>query len=299
MKKITAALLLLLTIHSSFACDLCGCNSGNYFIGPLPQFNTHFVSLRYSFQRYNTTLTGDNSQFSNDLYQTAELLLGTRIKNKWQLLAFIPYNQSKLESDDGVKESKGLGDITLNGNYNIMNKIALNKDTNTVDQQLWIGAGVKFPTGKFNLDEEEIVSSTNSQPGSGSFDFLLNALYVLQLNSWGLNVNVNYKINQSANHFKFGNVFSPTAFLYRSFTIGTFSINPNIGLLYETISSNKFNNEEVADTGGHSTFSSAGLELKLGKIALGGNILFPMSSNLSNGQTHPKSRGICHISLLF
>jgi hypothetical protein len=233
------------------------------------------------------------------LYQTSELLLGTRIKNKWQILAFIPYNQSKLESDDGVKQSKGLGDITLNGNYNIMNKIALNKDTNTVDQQLWIGAGIKFPTGKFNVDEEEIISSTNSQPGSGSFDFLLNALYVLQINNWGLNVNANYKINESANHFKFGNIFSPTAFLYRSFSIGTFSINPNIGLLYEMIGSNKFNNEKVADTGGHSLFSSAGLELKLGRIALGGNILFPMSSDLSSGQTRAKSRGICHISLLF
>ncbi len=299
MKKITVILLLLLTFNPSFACDLCGCNSGNYFIGPLPQFNTLFVSLRYSFQRYNTTLLGDNSQFSNDLYQSTELMLGTRIKNKWQLLAFIPYNKSKLESDDGIKESKGLGDITLNGNYNIMNKIALNKDTNTVDQQLWIGAGIKLPTGKFNVDENEIVSSTNSQPGSGSFDFLLNALYTLQIKSWGLNLNVNYKINQSADNFKFGNTFTPTAYIYRSFQIGMLSINPNVGLLYEMISSNKFNNEKVADTGGYSLFSSAGMELKLNRLAIGGNFLFPMLSNLSSGQTVAKGRGICHISFMF
>ncbi len=299
MKSVFIIALLLLTFNSSFACDLCGCNSGNYFIGPLPQFNTHFISLRYSFQRYHTTLNGDKSQFSNDLYQSTELLLGTRIKNKWQLLVFIPYIQSELKSDDGVKRNHGLGDITLNGNYNIMNKLTLNKDTNAVDQQLWIGAGIKFPTGKFNVDENEIVSSTNSQPGSGSLDFLLNTLYVIQLKSWGLNVNVNYKINQSAHHFKFGNIFSPTAFLYRSFNLGTLSVNPNIGLIYEDISSNKFNNEKVADTGGHSLFSSAGLELKLKKLAVGGNILFPMISSLSSGQTVAKVRGIFHISWSF
>jgi len=299
MKRIIVLVLLSLTFRFAFACDLCGCNSGNYFIGPLPQFTTHFASLRYSFQRYSTTLRTDNSQFSNDRYQTAQLMLGTRIKNKWQLLAFIPYTKSKLASDDGTKENHGLGDITLNGNYNILDKLALNKDTNSVDQQLWIGAGIKLPTGKFQVDQNEIISSTNSQPGSGSLDFLLNALYTLQLSSWGLNVNVNYKINQTADHFKFGNLFSPTAFLFRNFHIGLLTISPNIGLLYEMFGSNWFNSEKVADTGGHSLFSGAGLELQYKRLAIGCNFQAPLTSDLSSGQTHAKARGMCHVSLLF
>ena len=299
MKKLILLALLALLLHQSFACDLCGCNSGNYFIGPLPQFTSHFVSLRYSFQQYHTVLQEDASQFSNDHYETAELMLGTRIKNKWQLLAFIPYSKSKLVSDDGTNRHSGLGDITLNGNFNLLDKMALNKDTNTVGQQLWIGAGIKLPTGKFNVDEEEIVSSANSQPGSGSVDFLLNALYTLQIKSWGLNVNANYKINQSADHFKFGNRFTPTAFLFRNFNFGQLTISPNVGMLYEHFSANVFNDEKVADTGGHNLFSSAGIELKYKRLAIGGSAQLPISSDLSSGQTKAESRGMCHISLLF
>ena len=175
----------------------------------------------------------------------------------------------------------------------------MNKDTNTVDQQLWVGAGIKLPTGKFNVDQEEIVSSANSQPGSGSVDFLLNALYTLQIKSWGFNVNANYKINQSADHFKFGNRFSPTAFLFRAFHVGSLTISPNIGLLYELFGANKFNNEKVADTGGHALFASAGLELQYNRLALGCNAQLPISSDLSSGQTKAKGRGMVHISVLF
>lgn len=292
-------MFLLLTIRSAFACDLCGCNSGNYFIGPLPQFTYHFASMRYIFQPYNTTLRSDNSQFSNDQYQTTELMLGTRIKSNWQLLAFIPYNESRLESDDGINQHHGMGDITINGNYNLMNRLTLNKDTNTIDQQLWIGAGIKLPTGEFNVQESEIVSSANSQPGSGSLDFLLNALYTFQIKSWGLNANINYKINQSAEHFKFGNRFSPTVFLFRAFHLGLLTLNPNIGLLYELFGANWYNNEKVADTGGHTLFAGTGLEIQYKKLAIGCNVQLPVSSELSSGQTHALTRGMCHISLLF
>jgi hypothetical protein len=299
MKKILLLFLLFIALQTSFGCDICGCNSGNYFIGPMPQFTKHFVGLRYSFQRYNTVLNSDNTQFSNDFYQTTELLIGTRIKNKWQFLMFVPYSMSHLKSDDGNKRERGLGDLTLNGNYNIMDKLGLNKDTATVSQQLWVGGGIKLPTGKFSVNNEEIVSSANSQPGSGSIDFLLNALYTLQIQSWGVNINVNYKINQSADHFKFGNHFSPTAFVFRSFHAGSLIISPNLGLLDEVSGANVNNHVKVSDTGGNVLLSSIGLEFQYKKIAFGVNSQIPLSSNLSSGQTEAKNRGMCHLSLLF
>ena len=112
-------------------------------------------------------------------------------------------------------------------------------------------------------------------------------------------MNINYKINQSADNFKFGNTFTPTTYIYRAFHLGMLSLNPNTGLLYEIIGSNKFNNEKVADTGGYSFFSSAGMELKLNRLGIGGNFLFPMLSALSNGQTAAKGRGIFHVSYMF
>jgi hypothetical protein len=299
MKKFVLFILFSITIQQSYSCDICGCSSGNYFIGPFPQFNKHFVGMRYSFQNFNTVLNTDNSQFSKDFYQSTELLAGTKIYNKWQLLIFLPYNNYQTKSDDGIKHNNGLGDMTLIGNFNLLDKKTLNSDTETVFQQLWVGAGLKFPTGKFSVDTSELVSSANMQPGTGSFDFLLNAIYTLQIESWGFNVNSSYKINQTADNFRFGNRLSLTAFVFRSFHPGKVTVSPNVGLLFETLNSNTINNHKVEDTGGKDLLAALGFEVRYKNIAFGGNAQIPLYSNLSSGQTDPKIRGMCHLSYIF
>lgn len=299
MKKTFLLLLMIIAVKQSFACDLCGCSSGNYFIGPFPQFTTHFAGIRYSFQRFNTVLKDDNTQFSKDFYQTTELMAGAKIKNRWQLLAFVPYNVYHVESDDGIKHNKGLGDITFMGNYDLINQKTLNRDTNTVFQQLWIGGGVKLPSGKFAIDTGQLVSSANMQVGTGSFDFLINAIYTLQIDAWGFNLNANYKINQKADNFKFGNRFTTTVFLFRSFHVTQVSISPNVGLLYETLQTNKLGDENIAETGGNVLMSAFGFEVRVKKIEFGCNVQLPLTSNLSVSQTDAKIRGMFHVSYLF
>jgi hypothetical protein len=299
MKKIPIVLLVILAVRPSFACDLCGCSTGNYFIGPFPQFNKHFAGIQYSFQSFNTILNTDNSQFSKDFYQTMELLAGTKIKNKWQILAYVPYNIYHVQSDDGIKQNNGLGDITLIGNYNLFERKYLNRDTETVYQNLWIGAGIKVPTGKFLVDTGEIVSSANLQPGTGSVDFLLTSMYSYQIKSWGLNISVNYKLNQTADNFKFGNRLAATAFLFRNFPIAKITISPNTGLLYENTAANIKNGEKIADTGGNVLLAALGSELRYKNLVIGFNAEIPVISDLSAGQTDARLRGMCHLSFMF
>jgi hypothetical protein len=255
--------------------------------------------MRYSFRNFNTVLKSDNTQFSRDYYQTAELLLGTRIGRKWQLLMFVPYNLNRSVSDDGIKQNSGLSDITLMGSYNLLNKIKLTNDTEAVIHQLWIGGGVKLPTGKFSLDTGNLVSSANSQPGTGSFDFLLITSYTLKIKNWAATSNATYKINQSAYNFKFGNRFAATAFISRSFRYKTISFNPNIGLLYEKSDANKINDKNIQDTGGSALLWAAGIETRLKSMAIGCNVQLPLISDLSNGQTNVKIRGMVQLSYVF
>ncbi len=121
MKKIFLLYCFLsISFTGLFACEICGCGTGNFYMGLLPNFKSKFIGIRYSYLHYQTQLAADNTQFSNDYYKTTEIWSGWNIGNKWQVLAFIPYRFNKKISDDGVKETNGLGDISLLANYQLL-----------------------------------------------------------------------------------------------------------------------------------------------------------------------------------
>ena len=298
-KLLSTCILLLILSSAAFACDICGSSPGNYFIGPFPQFGKHFFGTRYTFRSFNSRVDADATQFSKDFYQTIELWGGWSIGKKWQVIAFIPYNINRQASDDGIKSSKGLGDVSVIVNYKILNKTG-NKNNNGISQQLWIGGGLKLPTGNFNVDPNDIINpDANNEPGTGSVDFLLNAIYAIHINKWGVNSSINYKVNQSAREYQFGNRFNSSIFLFRTLSRGQTTFNPNAGLLYENLRANKLNNLKVDNTGGHALLASAGVEINFSRIAIGFNAQLPVSQNFSNNQTTTKIRGMLHLSYTF
>lgn len=301
MKKALLITTLCFSILQSFACDICGCSSGNYFLGPFPQFRKHFFGTRYSFRSFESRLKSDDSQFSKDFYQTVELWGGVNIGKKWQVLGFAPYNINKQTSDDGAKTSTGLGDISFIVNRKFVDKRNTDKNENMVSQQLWIGGGVKLPTGKFTPDEADIIPDANNQAGTGSIDFIINSMYTLHVNNWGINSNINYKINRSAENFRFGNRLTTTAFVFRSFQneSGNTSFNPNVGLVYERLGANEMTSAKVADTGGSALLAAAGVEVNFAKLAVGMNTQLPLTQNLSDNQTKTNIRGMVHVTVLF
>lgn len=299
MKKALLLTVLCFSLFQTFACDICGCSSGNYFIGLLPQFRKHFFGTRYTFRSYTSHIAGDAAQFSKDFYQTAELWGGMNMGQKWQLMAFVPYNINRQTSDDGIRNSSGIGDITLIGNYKLLNTRAGTKKGDWLSQQLWVGGGVKLPTGKFAADPDDIIPDANNQPGTGSVDFLLDALYTIHVGDWGVNSSVSYKINESAETFHFGNRLNASAYAFHSFTRKIATFNPNVGLLYEKLDANKLKNEKITDTGGRALLAAGGLEINMAKIAVGMNAQLPIAQNLSNGQTNAKLRGMVHVTFLF
>jgi len=298
-RKIFFVFLFVITVHHLSACDVCGCSSGNYFLGPTPQFGKQFIGLRYSFRSFNTVLSNNSSQYSKDLYQTTELWGGLKLNKKFEILAFVPFNINHSTTDDGVKTNNGLGDITVIGNYNIFSNESLCSDSVNFSHQLWFGAGVKLPTGKFNVDTSIIVASANDQAGTGSYDFLITASYNYMLHNWGLTSNVTYKINQAASDYRFGNRFDATIFGYHSFTSNKNSISPNIGLLYENLKPNQFASEDVISTGGYALLGAIGLEARFDKITTGFNLQLPLAENISDGQTKINIRGMLHLTYAF
>ncbi len=302
MKKIFIFFVLTFFCAQSYACPFCGCGVGNFYMGLLPNFKSKFIGVRYQYMSYHTQITGDAEQFGNDYYKTVELWGGISIGNKWQLLAFAPYQINNQKTDDGIKNLNGLSDITLLANYKLLDKIKMNGSKST-QQQLLIGAGIKLPTGKYKIDihnPETEIGDVNSQLGTGSTDFLLNATYDVRFNKFGINTTANYKINTTNNEdYHFGNRFNVSSLAYYQVSLKKSVLAPNAGFIYQHSGENHFSSQKVDQTGGYLAMAVAGAELSFKSMAIGANIQLPFSQNFASGQTESKTRGMVHVSFSF
>jgi hypothetical protein len=282
------------------ACPICGCGSGNLYMGLLPDFKYHFIGFRYHYSQYNTQLISDPSQYSTNYYNNMELWGGVRISRKIQLLAFVPYYVNKQVDDDGTTHTHGLGDITVMGQYMVFQSARHMGKRKTLDQQLWIGGGVKLPTGAFNadmLDSNTTVADINAQIGTGSVDFLLNSMYTLSIRNFGVSLSANYKINTlNGQQYKFGNKFTSNLIGFYHTSLGLNIVTPNIGLGYENVAINTLRNKNIEFTGSRMMTGIVGVEMDFGKIGVGINGQLPIAQNFAEGQTKMKFNGMMHIT---
>ncbi len=299
MKKYSLLLISIFLFIQSNACPFCGCGVGNFYLGLLPNFKSAFVGVRYSYAQYHTNIAGDAAQFGDDYYNTPEIWGGINLGKHWQVLAFVPYHINKQVSDDGTKKQNGVGDISMLANYKLYSTYKFHNKKGTA-HEVWIGGGLKLPVGKFSADlanTEELIAEANSQLGTGSVDFLLNAAYNFRVNSFGVNTAVNYKINTTnKDQYYFGNRFSASSFAYYQLNAGKTGITPNIGLLYEHAAANILSSTKVDLSGGYAAYAAAGVDFTISKISLGVSAQVPVSQDFAAGQTKSKFRGIAHIT---
>ncbi|MGF1926018.1 MAG: transporter [Bacteroidia bacterium] len=306
--KTKLKILIALTFLSlgASACDICGCGVGSYYIGILPEYNKRFIGFRYQHKTLQTHLgpQGQRTPITADeTYQSTELWGGWNIGKKFRVLAFVPYNFNarKSQTENGTKN--GLGDIALMGYYNLLNKSGI-LGSRLLVQSLWVGAGIKVPTGKYEPAERLAIqeSPNNFQLGTASTDFSFNAAYDVRYNDLGINTNVNYKVNtENQYQYRYGNKLSVNALFYHKFRIAhTFTVAPNAGILYETaqndLESNKY---EVATSGGYSLSAVMGAEFAMKGFSFGANYQNVQAQKLAGNRAYAGNRLMVHLSLPF
>jgi hypothetical protein len=300
-RKLLFTIVITITFFSATsACPFCGCGGGNLYMGLMPDFQHQFLGIRYHYAQYHTQLVSDPTQFSANYYNIIELWGGIHIGKKIQLLAFIPYYQNKQVDDDGTTKPSGLGDITVMGQYQVFRILTPTGGHTLIDQQLWLGAGVKAPTGSFNAnlnDPSTTVADINAQLGTGSVDFLLNGLYSIKVGNIGINASANYKMNTvNGDNYKYGNKFTGNLIGYYHIAVKQDAISPNIGLGYENVAMNRLQSEKVQFTGSTITSAIAGVEFNFNKIGIGVNGQIPLAQNFTEGQTKLRFKGMMHIT---
>jgi len=185
--------------------------------------------------------------------------------------------------------------------YKLLDQQKTTANNKRLLQSLWIGGGIKLPTGEYDPLDENISDGTPNtfQLGTASVDFTLNATYDVRLQDAGLNANVSYKINTTNKYdYRYGNKFTANVLGYYKFNIkNKLTISPNTGLMYEHAEQDiKNSSKTVEESGGYSTLFTVGAEFTVKKISFGGNYQTPVSQQLANNEVKAKDRFMIHVS---
>jgi hypothetical protein len=303
-KHIIIAIILIAPVYS-IACDICGCGVGNSYIGILPDFNKKIIGLRY---RYNSIFThvgvGGATTYltTNELYRTAEIWGGWNITKNFRLMASVPYSFNEKRNQGTTQTKNGISDISLSALYQLVSSRKTVFNDKMLVQSLWVGGGIKLPTGKYNPKDK---SSTNDnanlfQLGTGSVDFSVNAMYDIRVQDAGINISGSYKMNASNKYdYSYGNKLSANAQAYYKWRIkNAVTVAPNAGVQYETARHDIDTHLMVDISGGRLLLGTVGIETTFKNISLGANWQTPFSQSLANGIVKANDRMMVHVSFL-
>lgn len=283
-KTFLKGLVALSFICSNFqvsACDVCGCAMGGTNLGILPQFHKNFIGLQYAYRQFTSlhSVQGtDNLSTSFERFQSLELRGRFHLNKKIQLFILLPFNVNQQTENSVTSTLSGIGDLSTFVNYNLFNNgDSLNKRWK---HNFQIGGGIKWPVGNFKKLDENKVLNPNIQTGTGSYDFLLDAIYTVRFNKWGLNNSAFYRVNTTnSDNFKFGNRFAYFGNFFYWANLKGYSLLPQIGINYESSDKDSHNQFAIEQSGGTALFSGGGLDFYYRSFTLGANAFIPIYQN--------------------
>jgi len=272
----------------AFDCDACGCSASGGGMGFSSMIDRNFVGLRYFNQSYSSR-DGifNNSPWVDENFNTIQAWSRIPVAKKLQVSALVPYHFHNRERATGEQSINGLGDITVLGLYTVYQT---KNDSVAFRHVLQLGGGVKAPTGKYDSTNNGSVNPS-FQVGTGSWDYLLAAEYVMTHKKLGLNTMLNYIFKtENGEKYHFGDQFNYAATFFYMMQGGDFTLVPQAGLAAELYAANKQYGEELPNTKGDILFGKLGVEAGLGKFSVGLNGMLPISQNLTGGKVEANYR---------
>src|SRR5215469_5241567 len=111
MKRILVALIALIIFSSAQACDVCGCGVGNFNPYMFPHLVQKYVSIGYTYRYYKTNAHDDMgmAMLNKEYYNTLSLAGQFTIRNKIQLMGYLPFQINTQQGPEGNKSLNRLG----------------------------------------------------------------------------------------------------------------------------------------------------------------------------------------------
>ncbi|MBK7381613.1 MAG: hypothetical protein IPJ03_21985 [Ignavibacteriales bacterium] len=252
------------------------CSAGTPILGSLEtsttQKNSLQLSFSYDFNLLQSVYEGsikldDNLRERITHSSLFEFSYGFTDKFTFTSLFTFANQRRTVTSISGSKNlisSFGVGDAVVLFKYELISQTLLDQN------QLAVGVGPKIPLGQSDKTANGILLPADIQPGSGSWDIIFWAFYShgfmpsIPLNFF---VTSSYKINSENKRFanseagyKFGNEFVSTIGVgYRT----DLFFDASLSFRFRTTTNDKFDNENVPNTGGYWLYLIPGINMKI------------------------------------
>jgi hypothetical protein len=289
--KVFYAMLLVTAAGLSTYAQSCCCTGAGANYSILPNLNRHIIGMRYSYRNFYNEVNSLNPDLDGKVMtqhlHTTELFGRFNLTEKLQLSALLPVNFIRQKNGNQVSNTTGLGDMSLLLQYQVLNPLRCNG--NETKHQLRLGAGVKLPSGNFEMDKAGTFA-TNLQLGSGSVDFIGNAVYTLRYRKFGVNVLATYRYNTvNPEAYRFGDKAQAGASFFYVFDVSGITLMPQVGITYEHQFENRYNKKLLTYTGGSFLYTHAGFDVYYKNFAFS-SAFTPALMNQLNWEGENKNR---------
>lgn len=283
-------------------CDLCGC-----YFGIEPNYSNNSVGIRYSYFKFvnephvadanpNLDHEVDPTQTETEIYSKVEIYARYNVNPHFRLSLTVPY---KLNDING-KTVRDFGDVLLMGQYLVYASEMSLKNESRYRQRIYLGAGIKAPTGAFNKQLTYGITEPHFQPGTGAFDFLVTGTYFAKYKDFGFNADASYSVaTTNKNEYRFANRFNTSASLFYQLAIDQTGLMPHAGVYFENAGRDKQNNVEVDDSGGDVLFLTGGADIYFSDFSLNLTYQYPLKDKLNGDQAGNKFRVIAGLNYYF
>jgi hypothetical protein len=280
-------------------CDLCAC-----YLGIDPSYNSSQIGIRYSSFQYFTpgqTETNPNldheehsTEDSYENYDNFELTGRYYFSPQVRILLNAPYSMNDING----KRIRDFGDVSIIGQYQVFNT-DIDADTE-LRHRIFVGGGIKLPTGAYNKSIVFGEVDPHFQPGTGSYDFILSGTYLARYKGkFGLSTDAIYTLNTTnSNDYRFSNKLNITSTLFYMFEAGKktrmggqeWTFLPHAGAYLEYAGKDTQNGVDVDGSGGTVLFLTGGLDVYYNQFTVNFTYQYPASENLNGDQPENQRR---------
>ncbi len=304
------SLLAFLPVQEVKACDVCA-----MFSGATPNILKNRAGLYFRYRSFDGLYDGlnfqktshfpdgvpiptpDNPALVKEQYASSIFYGRWFFKPRWNVQLQLPLVYNTASVGDFTQSIGGLGDANIMVNAAVVD-IASEKQS----IQLFLGAGIKLPTGAKFREIADYLEWYELQGTTGSWDALFRADLSWRRNKFGIISSNMFRLNTADKHeMRFGNFLNITtnAFYLVDLSEAKYQLMPSAGAFLEMYSGREHYRLEVLDTGGSTLFGTVGITLFLNKVALRAELQVPVWQKLSGVQMLSNPVGIVDISYNF